>query len=86
AIRSRLRNLKEEHATLLQKQETLQKTNDYLSTPEGQEEALREKYNVVKPGEGVVVITTPPGAENGDHTSRIAKWWDSLLHGLGVRK
>jgi hypothetical protein len=87
AIRKRVRDLKEEQKTLATKQEDLQKRNAYIETKEGEERELRERYNVVKPGEGMIVITNPPEAEKKDGpTTRVGKWWDALLRGLGLRK
>lgn len=86
AIRKRVRDLKEEQQRLVKKQETLVKTNAYIETTEGEERELREKYNVVKPGEGMIVITNPAniGTDTGP-TTRVGRWWDALLRGLGIR-
>src|SRR5258706_2777770 len=43
---------------------------DKLSTDRGREEVIREKFNVVKEGEGVVVI---PGAINDNETSTLVQ-------------
>lgn len=87
AIRHRVRELKQEQVRLDQKKEQLEETNRYIQTKEGQERELRSKYNVIKPGEGVVVVTTP-AEDNGkkEYTSKIGQWWDRLLRGVGVRK
>lgn len=86
AIRKRVRDLKEEQAELAQKQLALKKTNEYIETEEGIERELRTKYNVIKPGEGVIVITNPgDGEEDVGPSSRVGRWWDSLLRGLGIR-
>jgi cell division protein FtsB len=86
-IRKRVRDLKEEQARLEQKQEELAKTNAYIETREGEERELREKYNVIKPGEGMIVITEPSGEDMDDGpNTRVGRWWDSLLRGLGIRK
>lgn len=85
--RKRVRDLKAEEARLKEKQEELTKRNAYIETKEGEERELREKYNVVKPGEGVVVITEPAdtGVKTGP-TTRVGRWWDSLMRGLGIRE
>jgi cell division protein FtsB len=83
AIKHRSRELVAEQATLAAKQNDLAATN----TPEGTEESLRERYNYLKPGEQMIIITPdntlppPPAPE-----STVAHWWDELLHGLGIRK
>ncbi len=87
AIRGRVRDLKDQQQQLTEKQEALRKANEYIGTKEGAERELRTKYNVIKPGEGMVIITTAAEeeAEEG-RFSRIGHWWDSLLRGLGIRE
>lgn len=85
-IRHRVRDLKAQEAEAISKQDELKKENQYITTKEGQERELREKYNVVKPGEGMIIITDPAPASSDEPTSRVGKWWDSLLRGLGIRK
>ncbi len=46
--------------TLKAKQASLQSAVDTLSTDQGVEDSIREKYRVVKDGEGLVVITDAP--------------------------
>lgn len=86
AIRRRVNTLKEEQALLLEKKTLLEESNRYIKTKEGQERELRTKYNVIKPGEGVVMVTSPAShsSEDGPNT-KIGKWWDNLLRGLGIR-
>jgi len=87
ALRARSTDLTEQQAALQQKSTSLAATNAYLATPEGTEQSLRERYNYVKPGEGMIIISPdqtappPPPAPTG-----IAAWWNDLLHGLGLRK
>jgi cell division protein FtsB len=86
ALKSRSTELNQEQNQLSQKEQTLSDTNSYLATPEGTEESLRERYNYIKPGEQMIVITpdqsTPPPPEK----TGIVHWWDELLQGLGLRK
>jgi len=87
AIRKRVRALKEEQYQLLVKQEKLRETNEYIETKEGEEYQLRSKYNVVKPGEEVVVITSPEiDTIETVPATRVGRWWESLMKGLGVRE
>lgn len=66
AARSELENLEDQKHRLTAELEN-------ANTPYGQEKALREKFNVVKDGEQVIVIvnkeesptTTPPGEKSG---------------------
>jgi cell division protein FtsB len=44
---------------LTRKEERLRADIERLSTPEGQEAAVREKFRVAKEGEGLIVITEP---------------------------
>ncbi len=84
--RRHIRELTEERQELQQKQKALAKTNAYLATPDGTEQALREKYNVVKPGEGIVLIVDAEATKTPPETSRVTRWWHAILEGLGIRK
>lgn len=53
-----------------------------LQTDEGVEESIRDKFGLVRPGEGVIVITDPPDAapdagaqKPGGFFSFIKKWF-----------
>lgn len=54
-----IRQLKGQREALAEKQVSLEESVAYLQTREGKEQALRDKYRLVKPGEGLVVITDP---------------------------
>ncbi|HTH93477.1 MAG TPA: hypothetical protein VL576_03295 [Candidatus Paceibacterota bacterium] len=87
-IKARSKELKEEQATLTSNQNELVATNSFLSTPEGTEESLRERYDYLKPGEEMIIVSpnteaTPPPAPQ---QTGVAYWWDELLRGLGLRK
>lgn len=86
-IRRHIRELTQEQEDLRHKQTTLAMTNAYLATPDGQEQMLREKYGVVRPGEGVIVVTSPaPTTPSVESKSIVGRWWSILLHGLGIHK
>lgn len=86
-IKNDAKSLKLEQAELQQKQNKLELSNNYLETPDGKEKELRDKFNIVKPGEGMIVIT-PADVEKVpiNQKTGVSKWWDNLLHGLGFRK
>ncbi len=84
-IRRHIRELATEQQSLKEKQERLATMNTYLETPEGAEEVLREKYNVVKPGEGVIVVVDTPTELPPAKGSAVSRWWQSILGGLGIR-
>ena len=85
-IRSHIETLEKEQTALQRKQDHLKSLNEYLATPEGQEQALRDKYNVVKPGEGMIIVTVPTATpETVVPKKGVSKWWDDILHGLGIR-
>lgn len=86
-IKRHIKELNEEQIALKNKQATLTITNAYLATPEGQEQVLREKYGVVRPGEGVIVVTNPtPTTPPVQSKGIVGRWWNTILHGLGIRK
>jgi hypothetical protein len=87
AIKNRSRELAQEQVTLANKQKDLTTTNAFLATPEGTETSLRERYDYVKPGEQMIIITpTEAGDSPTEAPTGIVKWWDELLEGLGLRK
>lgn len=87
AIRRRSGELKTEQTTLTAKQADLQATNAFLNTPEGTEESLRERYNYLKPGEQMIIVTSDePGDSPTESKTGISHWWDELLEGLGIRR
>ena len=85
-IRTHIKELTAEKAELEQKHEQFEAKNAYLKTDEGMEQVLREKYNVTKPGEGIVVVVepTPIVPPTPEHTG--PKWWQAILRGLGFYK
>ncbi len=85
-IHRKVRELKEEKTATLEKKDELEEMNRFIDSDEGQERILRTKYNVVKPGEGVVLITDAVPIEVPEHKSTIGRWWESLLRGLGIRQ
>ncbi len=87
AVQKRNRELAEEATSLQQKEADLASTNAYMASPEGVEEALRQRYNYVKPGEEMILISPEAAAPaSEEHQSAVSKWWDDLLRGLGLRK
>ncbi len=69
-IQSAIRQLKSQRESLVEKQGTLTATVGYLQTTEGKEQALRDKYRLVKPGEGLVVITDPKSESGTEKDQR----------------
>jgi cell division protein FtsB len=82
-IRKHISELSLEQQTLMQKHKSLSKMNAFMTTLEGQEQMLRNKYNVVKPGEGVIIVDPQPVISPPPH-SRSARWWNAVQAGLGI--
>lgn len=86
-IRGNIKKLESEKIELEVKRDNLNEINALLNTPEGVEQTLRDKYNVVKPGEGIIIVTGIDSTENNlMKSSRVSRWWNDILHGLGIRK
>jgi cell division protein FtsB len=83
-IKKHIRELSAEQKILKEKKESLNTMNAFLSTPEGTEKILREKYNVVKPGEGIVVVVDPEITLPQQPASRVSRWWHALVEMLGI--
>lgn len=80
-VKRYITELNTEQSTLKQKYQNLVKNNDYLATPDGEEQVLRDKYNMVRPGEGLIIITDSSSNEIPvEKTSRLTKWWQSLIN------
>ena len=87
----RLDQAQTELADLQHQQQTLSASIAQLSTNDGIEAALREKYHAVKPGESVAVIIDTPtsSSENGGNDKLISSststksWWGNILRLIG---
>lgn len=83
AIKKHIRELESEQKILKEKKESLNTMNTFLATPEGTEKILREKYNVVKPGESIIVVVEPDIVLPQEPASRVSRWWHALVEMLG---
>lgn len=80
-IKVAIRELESENQVLVDKQKNLEETIGFLETEEGKEQVLRDKYRLVKPGEGLVVITdpAPPGMDSGeDNRPFFKRFFDAI--------
>lgn len=87
AMRKHIATLREEESTLEQKKATVSDMNAYIDTKEGQERVFRDKYRVIKEGEGMIVVANeePIPTSNTVTKSGFGELWDSVLRGLGLR-
>lgn len=85
-MRKHIANLKQEQTSLENKKNTVTTMNDYIDTPEGQERVFRDKYRLVKPGEGMIVVTNdePSTEPIVNKKPAIKRFWDSIIEGLGL--
>lgn len=85
AINRHIKDLKTEEAELMQKKDSVTSMNENISTDEGKERIFRDTYRLIKPGEGIIVITNN---EKIDATEAkkpaIRRFWDAILRGLGL--
>lgn len=86
AIRSHINELKQQEVALKEKKTTVTTTNKHLETEEGKEEVFRNTYRLVKPGEGIILITKDSDREEvTSKGARFQKFWDNIMRGLGLR-
>lgn len=85
AIRAQGKDLVNQQNELKEKEANLSTTNDYLATQAGTEQSLRERFNYIKPGEEMIVITPDTTPAPVEEEGGVAHWWDQLLKGLGLR-
>ncbi len=85
AIRLRIDELAEDKKDLEGKYSSAVATNERIATPEGKEYILRDKYRMVKPGEGLIVVTSETAVVPEEpRKPALRRFWDSLLRGLGL--
>ncbi len=83
----RIRDMKENEAALIAKSAQFDQINKELDTKEGAERLLREKYNVVKPGEELIIVTNETVLPIvALEQSRAGRWWEILLRGIGIKQ
>ncbi len=83
----RIRDMKENEAALIAKSAQFDQINKELDTKEGAERLLREKYNVVKPGEELIIVTNETVLPIvAPEQSRARRWWEVLLRGIGIKQ
>ncbi|MBP6926496.1 MAG: hypothetical protein KBB70_02235 [Candidatus Pacebacteria bacterium] len=78
---TKLIEAEESYTATVARHEAISKDLNTLSTPRGKEEVVREKFNVVKEGEGVVVL--PGSADSATLTAETAPkkkkgFWQAL--------
>ena len=82
-VNAQLRNIEAKDAALTARQNELRSELDKLSTPAGVEDTLRDKYPVVKNGEGVVVIvddtSKAPASATPPQSKGIIGWFKNLF-------
>lgn len=89
-LRTRTKELKEEQQALIAKEQALTEQNAYLETIEGQAQLLRSKFNVVQPGEEIIVIsnTLEDGEREEDVEVQIQEkksgFWHKILRAVGL--
>jgi cell division protein FtsB len=68
-----------ENVELKKREKMLSSEIERLKTKEGIEEEIRNKFNVVKPGEHLVVIVDDASTSKNETTEKNTGWWESLL-------
>lgn len=78
--REAARATKAELESLTEREATLRKNIEELSTERGQEASLRETYGVARPGEEVIIVIQAGEEETLDKLS----WWRKFLGWFGL--
>ena len=60
--------------TLQQKKVFLETNLQSLETPDGQDEAIKDRYIVTKDNEGVIVITEHPVSQKNETEEKVSFW------------
>lgn len=80
----KVNQLEQEKKELLDRKNALDAKNDSLEHGIGKETILRDKWNVVRPGEGIIVFTEPENDPNA--TNHKPSMWMRLRHFLHLDK
>jgi cell division protein FtsB len=72
-----VKNLQRETQDLNNRQAELENSVTYLKTEEGIDQEIKQRFNVEKPGEHVVVIVDPKQTSTTT-TQENSTWWKSL--------
>lgn len=84
AIRAHIYELTKDKAALEGKYQAAVALNERIETREGKEYILRDKYRMVKPGEGLIVVTNETTlSQEEEQKPPFRRFWDSILRGLG---
>lgn len=73
------RTVEKKKETLLLRHRNLEEELIKLKTAEGIEEAIREKLNVVKEGEHVIMIVEPKALPVDESAQQEKSWWQRLF-------
>lgn len=85
-IRAHINELKKDQEVLAQKYQTVSDLNQRIETTEGKEYILRDKYRMIRPGEGLIVVADEPTTTVVEKKPIFRRFWDSILRGIGVKK
>lgn len=84
AIRAHISELKRDKEALDEKYQTVTSLNEYIETDDGREYVLRDKYRMIRQGEGLIVVTDKDTEGVVDKKRpALRRFWDSIRRGLG---
>lgn len=86
-LRAKVKELNQEQLDIQRKQAVLNEQNAYLLTDEGTDHTLRQKYNLVKPGEEVIIVSdSEASTDTSKQTAHsfFGSVWHGILRGLGI--
>jgi len=77
--REGLTSVLNENTELQNREKMLSSEIDRLKTKDGIEEEIRNKFNVVKPGEHLVVIVNDASTSKNETSKQDTGWWVNFL-------
>lgn len=85
-VKKHIKALEHDVVVLSETYKRTEELNERIATPEGKEYILRDKYRFVRPGEELIVVTTPDTQiQVSEPPARLRRFWNSIMRGVGLQ-